>query len=424
MTASSTVASNSKIDAKLLKRLEGTKAAKAAVWYYEPSADRSGTFALKHTAAGGLIWYFIYGVERRTYRLGAYPAMTLTAARDELKVAKSKLGLGTDPAAERRSQKAMKSLADIWAMYQQTDRYLRLSRSRHQNFTTTLAHYQNQPVWTMPVDGITPRLAQEAVSRAGRSAYTASYGGRQIMVQLWEWAADMEEIPNLRCPFAKVETLPPRKRSNHVLSDEQIGRFVGWLDRFWTKPQTLQRRQAALALELMLYSGKRRNEIKNLRCDHIKPGSAWIADKVHGGARFVLTERHQQIINRAKLLRGSADSPWLFPALHTEREESVAINDLFELAREVCDLYYDEPTRDGITRHALAPHCLRRTFGSVAARRKLGISSDIQRALLDHVGKDVHAQIYQGGLDDELRAAATLVADEIEAIGRVTAMAA
>lgn len=105
-----------------------------------------GFYARRQTKAGRITFGFRYtdvGGKKREVRIGDYPTVTIDDARDAAKIEAGKVAKSEDPAAERDALRAQKTLAEVWADFE--------DKALHTLSETTQRLYKDQwALWIEP----------------------------------------------------------------------------------------------------------------------------------------------------------------------------------------------------------------------------------------------------------------------------------
>jgi integrase len=301
-------------------------------------------------------YYFVYSTRhcKRWYFIGTVPLADARRIVTKLKVLVAE---GRDPAAERRSDRAAGTFAELAERYV-SEHARRKNKSWAQ--ADALVKKYLLPRWArLPVKSIT-----RADVRAAVGAIKAPVLQNQVLAcasALFSWAVKQEVV--VINPCRGVERNATRSRER-VLSDAEI-------PQFWSAFGELGLR--GMALKTLLITGQRPGELARMRHEHIAdgwwtlPGAAdpscgWLGTKNGATHRVWLPEPVQKVVFQ-KLPSG-----YVFA---TSRGN--AVGKLDDAMQVICK-------RLGAER--CTPHDLRRTHGSTIT--KLGFGRDAMNRIQNH----------------------------------------
>ncbi|HLY44329.1 MAG TPA: tyrosine-type recombinase/integrase [Stellaceae bacterium] len=359
---------------------------------YEAGQDAVRGFGVRITAAGAksfIVNYTVAGRERRL-TIGAYPAWSVAAARDEAKRLRREIDRGVDPLGAREAERDAATIGDL------CDRYL----AEHAVKKRTAADDES-----MIRRIIRPELGSRKVAsitfadvdRLHRRVSEARgpYGANRLLALLskmfslairWEMRTDN--------PAKGVERNPEERRYRYLTGDE--------LRRLTEALAAHANQAAANAVRLLLLTGARRGEVLGAAWDQFdleagiwtKPSSHTKQKREHrvplsAPARQLLAEIKAAAEHRANEKRREP-SPYVFPARAPGDGPMTEIKKSWAALCAAADL------------RGVRIHDLRHTYASVLA--SAGLSLPVIGALLGHTQPLTTAR-YAHLFDDPLRAA-------------------
>jgi integrase len=358
---------------------------------YERGNDAVRGFGVRVTAAGAksfVLNYTIAGRERRL-TIGAYPAWSVAAARDQAKSLRRQIDAGTDPLGVREAEREAPNVSDL------CDRYIAEHASRKRTGSGDEAMIRGivrPELGSRKVASITftdvDRLHRKVTKERG------PYQANRLIALLskafslairWQMRGDN--------PAKGVERNPEERRYRYLTGDE--------LRRLTEALAVHPSQSAANAVRLLLLTGARRGEVLAATWDQfdleaglwIKPSSHTKQKREHrvpvsAPARQLLAEMRAKADRRAEE-KGCLPSPYVFPA-RTGDGPMVEIKAAWAALCKAAGL-------DGVRLHDL-----RHTYASVLA--SAGLSLPVIGALLGHTQPGTTAR-YAHLFDDPLRAA-------------------
>jgi integrase len=338
-------------------------------------------------------WLFRFRMQGRRERkmgLGAFPDVSLQEARDKASSARKLCKDGVDPVESRKAERAKAKLADARSLTfnQCANAYITAHRAGWRNvkhaaqWTSTLETYAGPIFGTLPVQTIDVGLVIKALEPIwSTKPETASrVRGRIESVLDWAKARGYRNGENpARWRGHLDHLLPARTKVRTVvhhaaLPYREIGTFMA----------SLREREAlaARALEFVILTTARTNEVINARWDEIElqakvwtvPGSRMKAGREH---RVPLSDPAVGILKRMQEVR---QNDHVFPG---ERRQTLSNMAFLMLLRRM-------------DRADLTAHGFRASFRTWAAERT-SYPREIAEAALAHVVGDATEQAYQRG---------------------------
>lgn len=364
--------------------------------HYDGGKDAVKGFGVRVTAAGAksfVLNYTVAGRERRM-TIGAYPAWTVAAAREQAKSLRRRVDVGEDPLEERDAERAAPTVSEL------CDRYLaeHASRKRTGNGDRSMVERLIRPrLGSRKVAAITfddlDRLHRKITEENGpyQANRVAALVSKMFALSIrWRMRTDN--------PAKGIERNHEERRHRYLSGDE-LRRLT---DALAAHPSQL----AANAVRLLLLTGARRGEMLSATWDQfdleagiwIKPSSHTKQKREHrvplsAPARQLLADMRAEAERRAKE-RKREPSKYVFPA----RIGDGPMVEIKTAWAALCRAARLEGVRI---------HDLRHTYASVLA--SAGLSLPVIGALLGHTQPGTTAR-YAHLFDDPLRAATERVA--------------
>jgi integrase len=341
--------------------------------------------------------YTLSGRERRL-TIGAYPAWTVAAAREEAKRLKRDIDRGCDPLSERiaaREAPTMDELCDRFldehAAQKRPPSEAEYRRIVNRLVRPELGARKVAEITYADIDRLHRKLT--TTSRRNKKTGGAPYAANRLVAMLSKmFSLAVRWGMRANNPAKGVERTPEQPRRRYLSGDE--------LRRLTAALAAHPSRQAADAIRLLLLTGARSAEVLNAPWEQFdrelrtwsKPGAHTKQKRPHpvplsAPARRLLVEM------RTRQEKSGMPSPWLFPG----RTGEGPMVDLKTSWRSIC--------RAGDLR-GLRLHDLRHSFASILA--SAGLSLPVIGALLGHSNPTTTAR-YVHLFDDPLRAAAERV---------------
>lgn len=354
------------------------------------TANGSRSFILNYRNAGG---------RERRLTIGAFPDWRTAAAREEAASLRRRIDRGEDPMAERESDRAAKTVADLCQRFR--EEHLPKKRPATQrdydalidrNILPSLKHLKVSEVTYADIDGLHRKISRRAPYLANRTVAVLS---KMFSLAIkWQWRPDN--------PAKGIERNQEDKRHRY-LSPAELGKLTSALT-------SLEDQQAANIIRLLLLTGARKSEVLAARWDDFdltqgiwtKPGATTKQKTLHrvplsAPARQLLSEIQQGATQRAE---------FVFPGRTGGHRKE--IKRAWHDACLAAELVTASVVKDGrgqetqLIRPSARIHDLRHTYASMLA--SAGMSLPIIGALLGHTQPATTAR-YSHLMDDPLRAA-------------------
>jgi integrase len=306
-----------KLTDKLVRTLEPpppTKDGKGAnrITY---DADIPG-FGVRVTSAGAVAFIFNYrrradGVERR-YTIGAFPAWSMAAAREQAKTLRREIDRGRDPLGEIKASREAPTVADLCARVLE-EHMSKKSPGWRADFASivrndvvpALGRMKVAAVEFEHIERLHRQVSKRAPVRANRmhGMLTKAFA----LAIKWKLRADN--------PCRGVERNKEYRRQRYLSVDE--------LTRFTTALREDDDQQAADIFRLLLLTGARRGEVLGATWEQFKEAGVWTkpaaTTKQRNEHRVPLSAPARQLL--ARLHARSDGSPWLFPGRNDQHRK-------------------------------------------------------------------------------------------------------
>jgi hypothetical protein len=235
------------------------RAAKAKPRPYKLS-DSGGLFVLV-TPSGGKLWRlkFRHHGKEKSLALGAYPKISLQAARKQRDAACDALETGTDPAAEKKRQK--RAVVDAAAITFEI-----VARQWHANHEHEWTPDYARQVLSRLKDDIFPDLGKRPIAAIepkemlavlkkveARGVLETTRRLKQYCSSIFRFAIASDFCKHDPAAPLKGALKPPRRPVHHkALTRDQVGEFLIRLTAYDGEPET------RIALNLTLITGERK----------------------------------------------------------------------------------------------------------------------------------------------------------------------
>lgn len=292
--------------------------------------DECAGFALSVSAAGAKRFVLNYVIARRERRItiGAWPAWSVVAAREEAQLLKREVDRGVDPLDQRAAVRDAPTIADLARIYR--EQHLPRLAKRNASDQVSMLEKLILPEWSgRKVADITPAdverlLDKVALGRARpRKANPKNKCKRALQpprptpvranrcgeVLRKMFAVAIAERMRADNPAAKFRKLPEAARES-FLSPEEVTRLAAAL-------QKAEDQRAADIIRLCMLTGARLGEVRCARFEQFNLAlGIWTKQAAQTKQRRV--HRLPVSPDTVALVRGrraivGADCPWLFP---------------------------------------------------------------------------------------------------------------
>jgi integrase len=216
--------------------------------------DMTG-FALRVTAAGARSFVLSYTIHKRERRLtiGAFPAWTAAAAREDARRLRRQIDQGIDPLEERNDSRDAPTLLDLWKEYQRIHLPTLSPRGAmdqasmwRTHILPKMKHVRLEDLSARQIDALHARVGMVGTTRANRVVEMLRKA-LNLAIR-WGWIQQNPAQGFRRNPEH------PRER---YLRPEEYERVFRALDE-------MPNRKAADAIRLLILTGARRGEVLSL----------------------------------------------------------------------------------------------------------------------------------------------------------------
>lgn len=329
-------------------------------------------------------WRYTCRGKKRAMRLGTVGAISLGEARRMALDARADLDRGNDPQEARDRLREMPTFeAFALGPYMQ---WARTAKRSHDDDESRLRNHL-VPRWgRLRLCDVTRREVDMMVTELQHAQKAAGTINRLIALTSAIYRQAMHWAVVDRSPCAGVRMLRESAGNENYLTLDELNRYI---DALAAEPN----RSAASALEMLALTGCRREEILQLRWEHV--------DLDRGSIKLVQTKnghvRHQPLpkacIDRLTAMKPQAKGPWVFPGRDTPDQP----------IRNVLKTMNRAVKRAGIGRHVRI-HDLRHSVGANLVQA--GVSLPIIAETLGHRSLRVTARyahlndnVVRGSLD-------------------------
>lgn len=378
-------------------------------------SDEKGLYLLV-TASGSKLWRMKYrfcGVEKKLC-FGAYPDVTLQAARrlrDEARVA---IAAGRDPARERKVAKATARLATTTTFQAVALEYL--SKKEKEGLAATTLQKSRwllsllcNSLGNVPIAGISsPELLATLVRVQDTDRRETARRLRSFAGRVFDYAiASGRAASNPAAPL-RGALIAPRVRHHAAITDPKtLGHLLRAIDGYNGYPSTC----AALKISPHLF--QRPGEIRMMKWSalNLEAGRWTIAeDETKMRRRHDVALSHQSIAILRSMIPISGHSAFVFPAFHTPKRP-ISENSVNQALIKL-----------GYARRMTA-HGFRSTASSLLNESRLWHPDVIERALAHQVGSAIRSTYNHTTYWEERVAMMQWWSDELdrlksEAVGR------
>jgi integrase len=341
-------------------------------------SDGKGLF-LAVMPTGGKLWRLKYRHDgkERTYSIGAYPEITLAAAREECDKARGWLREGKDPVVARKVQRAgvraeqattFRAIAEEWLAKQTYSAGHRVSQR------TRLDEDLLPILGALPVAEITPAIVLETLRKVERrGALETAAKCRRMTSQIFRYAVQTARATaDPAALLAGAIKTPDTKHRATVPAKE----MPALLKAMAAVPAEINTK---LAFYWLLLTAARTVEMRFATWGEIEDGKLWRVPPARMKMRkehlVPLSTQAQQVLEAATAIRASADDgALLFPGF--TRHGALSENALLALLARAG--YYGRQTSHGF-----------RAAFSTWAHEVQEADPDVTEACLAHVSGDV-----------------------------------
>lgn len=374
------------------------------------SAGVKGLF-IRLTKSGNVYFYYRYYLKGKykSYKIGTYPDMGLSDARDKARELSNEVNAGNDPQAEKNERKQAANPETFSELAKEfIEKYLPTLKENTQIQYKRIIDVELLPkLGKYPIDKITPN---QIISLLDGKAY----GKKPAPVMANRIRARLSTIFNFAIDRRLMDTNPIQvvkkykktrdggiveKRRDRWYKENEIRELWGWFEQFNPSTQGV--------FKMLLICGQRKTETMRMKWDNIQ-GETWIipAHLAKNGKEHLvpLSPMALELIERMKPMTGHTDYVFASPKADNAPMKW--------LTRARCTIQNHSDVPD------FRPHDLRRTVATYMA--KLGVDRTVLGKILNHKGLAGDSQVTaiydRHGYESEKRQALNRWAQKLEQI--------
>ena len=287
--------------------------------------DSAGLY-IEIRPTGSKLWRYRYRIAGKegTFALGAYPEVTLSAAREARDEARKLVRQGINPAHVRQAEK-LNNIAEGAQTFEAIAK--EFAEQKAKTWTTKYANQFNRAmvnnvypaIGKLPIRQVTSMHILEILRRMDkRGASTYAFSVRQWCSAVFRYAASTMRAEADPAAALKGAISRPAVKHARALEQKEISEYLGKLEKFGGN------RTTAICLELLLLTFVRSAEIRQARwADMDLEGAVWRipAEKMKMRRIHVvpLSKQAARLLRELHTITGSGE--WLFP--NTRRPKDV-----------------------------------------------------------------------------------------------------
>ena len=329
--------------------------------------------------------FYRTGGRLRRLTLGTYPPLLLADARELAREALRSARLGSDPAANKKQERAAKTFADLAGQYielyakQRKRTWREDDRIITNKLNPAFGNVRAKDIKRADVRLLVDTIAQRAPIEANRTL--------AVCRKMYNWAISKDLLETNPC--TQISAPGQEHRRDRVLTEDEIRSI--WKDLDSEEP-----RMAAI-FRLRLMSAQRGGEVAAMERNEVDLAAGWWTipgEKSKNGLqhRVPLTAPALKILEHQ--LRTTGESSYVFPAPRSKGKAPTSKFDLTKATERI-------RRRTGI--NDFTAHDLRRTAASLMTG--MGIPRLTVSKILNHVEPGVTAVYDRHGYDREKREA-------------------
>jgi len=256
---------------KTVKNAKAPAGGRSMLWDSAVSSDTSlsGSFGLRVTGNGVKSWIIMFRLNgKQQYRkIGSYPALPLSQAREVAREALKLVGQGIDPveakAAEKRHIASIKSVSQ--AVDEFVEKHVKRNNRSWKEVERVFRSYVKPAIGDRPLPSITPADIHELLDAQIDAGHP--YMANRLLAHIrkfFNWCVGRHWITET--PTRNIERPAEEVARDRVLSGAEIGMFwvatgeLGW--------------PFGPFLRMLMVTGQRRNEVSNMKWSQIDIGEA------------------------------------------------------------------------------------------------------------------------------------------------------
>lgn len=375
--------------------------------------------SLRVTAAGAKTWALRYrnqSSQQRRLTLGAYPALSLSKARDEATKALGAVAGERDPAKEKQTDRRKarldraekpQTVAQLWTAYAREK--LPGKAESTQDYQTWLwDRHLKDALGAHDLATLDRGTVRAALKKIGESAPATANRALALVRHMLNYAVGEEYL--LASPLAQMGSLFDEKSRERVLNDAELRAFWAMLMAAPADHAIVVSKKLTTALKLQLLTMVRPGEVAGLDAFEIdRVARFWTipSDRTKSGRAHVVPLSPEAWKLLVDAFGNRNPDKWSGPAFRHARKKSLPI-DRHSLTRAMARIVAAtklDGAKKAIPR--ATPHDLRRTAATYLASERIGVAPHVVSAVLGHAaeGPSVTGVYNRHRYDAEKRAA-------------------
>jgi integrase len=331
---------------------------------------------IRLTKAGSVYFYYRYWFKQKpkSYKIGSYPDIGLSEARDKARELAAQVNEGTDPQAEKNKRKHTPKEATFKAVANEfINKYLPTLRKRtadeyKRHLKVYLTSLNNVPINEISKNQLLSILDKKAITEGSP---TQANRIRATLSILFSFAGERDLVGGNLIASVPTYKTGNTKRSRYY-SPEEIQELWQWFDSFITP--------TGQVFKMLLITGQRKTETMQMKWKNIR-GDVWTIPaelaKNKQPHDVPLSDMALQIIEQMRPITGESDYIFCSP-----RKENHPIGSIKNSKEKIQD-------ESDIT--DFRPHDLRRTVATFMA--KLAVDRTVLGKILNHKGLAGDSQV-------------------------------
>ena len=271
------------------------------------------------------------GGRSRRANIGEHGRLTPDEARSEAKKLLGVVEAGSDPIAERRRERGVRTFSAVAEEFMQCHVAAKRKSRTEQSYREVLEKHVYPAIKTRRLVDV-HRSDMAALHSSMKSTPSAANRVLAVVSSIWNWAARRDEVGAGSNPCKGIERYPEQGRERFLTSDElaRLGAALAEGETIglpWTvdarKPgakhapkesnrRTLQDPYAVAAIRLLILTGARLREILHARWEHvdIERGVIFLADSKTGRKPVYLSAAALEVLSSLPRIEGN---PYIIP---------------------------------------------------------------------------------------------------------------
>lgn len=336
---------------------------------------------IRLTKAGSVYFYYRYyfSEKYKSYKIGSYPNMKLSEAREEARDLANKVNNGFDPQAEKNKRKHQPETTMFEKLVSEYKKHHlpTLREATREEYQRIIKKELEPKLKGQKVNEITATRLSKILSRKKKDGYpTMANRIRAVLSSMFDYGKTDPEIDLKKNPVDDTRRYKTgENKRDRYYEDEEIRTLWEWFESFDQPVQSV--------FKMLLITGQRKTETMNMKWDDINKvkkddfeGMVWTIpakDAKNKKAHDVpLSDSALQVIETMRPITGQTDFVFCSP-----RKDNEPIQWIKSSTKKI-----KEDKKNGIS--DFRPHDLRRTVATYMADS--GISPMIIGKVLNHKG--------------------------------------